>query len=187
MKKFFLETVVFALLFSSGLNSYSSASPSKKEFENPLINGINRLPARATSISYDSYNMALKAERKASTRHQSLNGTWDFHFTPTAHEAPDGFYQPNFDAKEWNKLPVPANWELHGYGTAIYTNIPYPFVPVNPPYVPENDNPTGCYRTTFKIPSNWNDMQITLNFGGVSLWDMPRTVSSHRNSTLPLS
>jgi beta-galactosidase len=146
----------------------ASAQKPKNEFENPLVSGINRMPARATSISYNSYDMALKVERKASTRYQSLSGTWDFYFTPTAQEAPAGFFQPGFNTIGWNKLPVPANWELHGYGTAIYTNITYPFVPVNPPYIPENDNPTGCYRTTFRVPSDWKDTQITLNFGGVS-------------------
>ncbi len=64
---------------------------------------------------------------------------------------------------------MPYNWEIQGYGTAIYTNQTYPFVPVDdPPFVPDNDNTTGCYKRDFEIPSNWKDMQITIYFGGVS-------------------
>jgi beta-galactosidase len=162
-------TLVFIIVFLIfGDAAISQQTHLVKEYENPLINGINRMPARATSISYDKFEEALRADRRSSTRYKSLSGEWDFYFSPTAQGAPQGFYQPGFDARDWNKLPVPANWELHGYGTAIYTNIPYPFVPVNPPYIPEDDNPTGCYRTTFTVPSQWRDMQITLQFGGVS-------------------
>jgi len=33
--------------------------------------------------------------------------------------------------------------------------VQYPFVPVNPPYLPANNNPTGCYRTYFTVPTSW--------------------------------
>lgn len=51
-------------------------------------------------------------------------------------------------------MAVPSNWQMHGYDRPIYTNIVYPF-PVDPPYVP-SENPTGCYRSTFSIPSDWH-------------------------------
>jgi beta-galactosidase len=155
---------VAAFLISGSL----SAQEYVIEYENPLVNGINRMPARGTSISYENFEEALKADRKASTRYKSLNGEWDFYFSPTAQGAPEGFYSPGFETGSWEKIPVPSNWEMHGYGTAIYTNIRYPFVPVNPPFVPENDNPTGCYRTSFRVPQSWEGMQVTLQFGGVS-------------------
>ncbi len=46
------------------------------------------------------------------------------------------------------QLPVPSNWECHGHGTPIYTNFVYP-IPLDPPFVPQEDNPTGCYRFSF--------------------------------------
>ncbi len=49
------------------------------------------------------------------------------------------------------QIPVPSNWELEGYGTPIYTNFIYP-IPLDPPRVPREDNPTGCYRTSFATP-----------------------------------
>lgn len=51
---------------------------------------------------------------------------------------------------------VPSNWQMHGFDRPIYTNIVYPF-PINPPYVP-SDNPTGCYRKNFRIPTEWKGM-----------------------------
>lgn len=48
---------------------------------------------------------------------------------------------------------VPSNWQMHGHDRPIYTNIVYPF-PINPPFVP-SENPTGCYRKSFTVPSEW--------------------------------
>jgi beta-galactosidase len=163
------RVLLFGMVFLSPQLLHGEAQDAPlKEFENPLVNSINRLPARATSISYGQKEEALKAERKQSTRYKSLTGEWDFYFSPTIHGVPPNFYATGYESNTWDKIPVPANWELHGYGTAIYTNIPFPFVPVNPPYVPVDDNPTGCYRTTFTVPDSWDGMQITLQFGGVS-------------------
>ncbi len=169
--------------------AYPQNHPFVKEYENPLINGINRMPARATSISYDNFADAARTNRRASARYMPLSGEWDFHFSPTVAGVPQGFYQPGFNTAGWNKLPVPGNWEMFGFGTAIYTNITYPFVPVNPPYLPENDNHTGCYRTSFRVPAHWKDMQITLQFGGVSsadyVWLNGKFVGYSEDSHLP--
>ena len=40
-------------------------------------------------------------------------------------------------------IPVPSNWQLHGYDVAQYTNVVYP-IPFDPPYVPD-DTPVGVY------------------------------------------
>lgn len=50
---------------------------------------------------------------------------------------------------------------MHGFDRPIYTNIIYPF-PVAPPHVPTN-NPTGCYRTNFEIPTAWEGITVSLN------------------------
>ncbi len=136
--------------------------------ENPNINSLNRMEAHSHSISFAERATALTVDIKKSERYKSLNGEWKFFWTPTEQGGPEGFYQSSYTSDSWGTIPVPANWELQGYGTAIYTNIQYPFLPVDPPYVPDNDNPTGYYRTTFDMPRNWQDMQVTLHFGGVS-------------------
>ena len=81
------------------------------------------------------------------------------------------------------------NWELKGYGTAIYTNIIYPFVPVDPPFVPDDDNPVGCYIKEFDIPADWKDQKVILHFGGVSsafyVWLNGQFIGYSEDSRLP--
>lgn len=69
---------------------------------------------------------------------------------------------------------MPSNWEMHGYGTPIYTNITYPFKN-NPPFIqPQKGytneievNPVGSYRRDFSIPADWDGKEIILHFDGV--------------------
>lgn len=39
----------------------------------------------------------------------------------------NGFYRTDFNDKDWKDFPVPANWEINGYGTPIYVSAGYPF------------------------------------------------------------
>ena len=181
----------YSLVFILGIyaNIPAQSISGTAEYENPHVNGINRMTPRATSVSYGSKEIALKATLKNSDRIQYLNGEWDFFWSPVPEGAPEGFYKSDFSTKSWDKITVPANWEMEGYGIPIYTNIPYPFVPVDPPLVPDNDNPTGCYRTTFEMPSNFKNQQVTLHFGGVSsayyVWLNGTFIGYSEDSRLP--
>lgn len=159
------------------------------DWENPAVNGINRLPSRATFYPFDQEADALKADRMQSPWVKFLNGNWKFAFAPTPDKAPANFFQEKFNDKAWGTLPVPGNWELYGHGTAIYTNIRYPFVPVNPPYVPEKDNPVGSYRMTFEVPAAWKGRSVFLHFGGVTsayyVWVNGKMVGYSEDSCLP--
>lgn len=134
-------------------------------WENPLVTSINRQSARATSYSYATVADALEGNRSKS-RIKILNGDWDFKFAKNLQEAPQDFYKT--EVKGWDKIEVPSNWELKGYGMAIYKSAVYSFRPVNPPFVPKDDNPIGSYQRKFTVPENWDGMNITLHFGGVS-------------------
>lgn len=86
-----------------------------------------------------------------------LNGEWRFRFSPTA-VTPDGddFANPQYDDSDWDELPVPSHWVLHGdgkYGRPAYTNFKFPF-PLDVPRVPD-ENPTGEYRFMFGLPNVW--------------------------------
>jgi beta-galactosidase len=159
---------IYAIALLCCLGTVFTASAQLQPWEDPSVNGINRMPARATSYSYPDEATALMVDRKASGRYQNLNGDWQFAFAEVPEAAPKDFHKPGFKPKGWSNIPVPSNWELQGYGTAIYTNITYPFIPVDPPYVPDEDNPTGCYRRTFEVPADWESQQVVLHFGGVS-------------------
>jgi beta-galactosidase len=82
----------------------------------------------------------------------SLDGAWRFRFAESA-DGPLDFTDPGYDDAGWAELPVPAHWQLHGYGAPNYTNTSYPF-PLDPPRVPD-ENPTGDYRQTFHLPGDW--------------------------------
>lgn len=63
----------------------------QSEFENPLINSINREPYSATSISFPTETEALQVKRSSSSRYQSLNGTWKFKFITDWDNLPSDF------------------------------------------------------------------------------------------------
>ncbi|HEX2356371.1 MAG TPA: glycoside hydrolase family 2 TIM barrel-domain containing protein [Micromonosporaceae bacterium] len=94
-----------------------------------------------------------------------LSGTWRFHLAPTLAQAPDGFWLPDHDDRDWSDLPVPSSWPMHGHGSPAYTNLSYPF-PVDPPHVP-TDNPTGDHRLAFDVPADWAGGRAVLRFDGV--------------------
>eukprot|EP00967_Tisochrysis_lutea_P006514 scaffold7723_cov23-Tisochrysis_lutea.AAC.1 len=78
---------------------------------------------------------------------------WQFCLYPSPDWVPEGWEtNPKFDhydAEEgWGAISVPGNWELQGRGVPIYANFTYP-IPLDPPRVPANANPTGCYVKHF--------------------------------------
>ncbi len=180
--------LVACLAFTSHVQAQTIFS--ETFWENPNINGVNRLPMRSTSYSFPTEETALSVSRDKSPKIQVLNGQWQFHFAPAPDKSPSGFHQPNYDASSWDQIEVPSNWELKGYGTAIYTNIRYPFK-VNPPYIDHSDNPVGSYITEFTLPDSWNDQKIILHFGGSSsatyVWINGKEVGYSEDSFLPFA
>ena len=130
-------------------------------WEQPEVFAINKLPARATLTPYTSFAEALS--RGASQWVKDISGDWKFYWTATPAEAPEGFEAVGYDDREWATMPVPGNWEINGYGVPIYTNVNYPF-PKNPPFIPHDDNPTGCYRHSFQVPEAWEGRRVILHF-----------------------
>lgn len=127
-------------------------------FENHKILHENRLPSRAWYIPYDTAEKALVGDRTASKFYMDLNGVWDFKY-----------YEAYGDEGEvevaWDKIPVPSNWQMHGYGQLAYIDDRYQF-PMDPPYVPD-DTPMGVYRRTFSVPALWEARKTCIVFEGV--------------------
>jgi beta-galactosidase len=55
---------------------YSQDRPPHSELENPAIQGINKELPRASFVSYESKELALKNNNEASSRFISLNMSW---------------------------------------------------------------------------------------------------------------
>lgn len=100
-------------------------------------------------------------------RQLSLNGTWRFNYSDSPSARPPVFYATSFDVSTWDEIPVPSNWERHGYGYPIYINVPYAFE-IDEPNVPTEKNPVGSYRRDFDVPATWDGDKIFLQFGAVS-------------------
>ena len=155
------------ILLYSLLLCLPSIAQEHHDWEDNHILQINREPARAYFIPFGS---------KAGDRQLSLNGTWKFRWTKTPNERITNFHRTDYDCSSWADFPVPANWEVNGYGTPIYVSAGYPFK-IDPPYVMrepkkgwttyEERNPTGQYRRTFFLPDSWTDGQTFLRFEGV--------------------
>ncbi len=165
------------------------------DWNNPKLLGRNKEPAHATLMPYATTAEALACKRYDSSYMQLLNGDWAFHWSPNPAAAPADFHQPAFPAGDWARTAVPGNWQLqpgltekgiNQYDPPIYTNITYPFDIGNLPAVPELDNPTGDYRTTFTVPAAWDGRQIFLTFEGVDsafhLWVNGQAVGYSQDS-----
>lgn len=153
----------------------------KTEWENETIFAVNKEQGHTTYTVYPDVK-TLKSDKyfdtpwiqPSSPYYLSLNGNWKFHWVKQPSERPKNFYKTTYDVSSWKEIPVPSNWETHGYGTPIYTNITYPHKNIPPlirsqkGYTNEKEpNPVGSYRRTFTIPSDWDGKEIFLHFDGV--------------------
>ncbi len=159
------------------------------DWENPHVVGRNKEPGRASFIPYADAETALDGEREQSPAFKLLNGEWQFRWLPNPAAVPDEFYTEEGADGDWDRIAVPSNWQMQGYGTPMYTNVQYPFPPDNMPEVPKDDNPVGLYRTTFDIPDEWADQRIFIIFEGVDsafyLWVNEQEIGYSQGSRLP--
>ncbi len=148
----------------------------------------NTVKPHATMFAYQNKATAKSFDRTQSTNFKLLNGNWKFNFVKKPADRPKDFYKVDFNASSWGTIPVPANWQIHGHGTAVYTNVTYPF-PRNPPHIAENDNEVGSYRTTFTVPGNWDGKETFITFDGVNsafyLWINGEKVGYSQGSRTP--
>ncbi|MHC4330283.1 MAG: sugar-binding domain-containing protein, partial [Planctomycetota bacterium] len=183
-----LPLLVFAALLVTSQARSAEANPTIPDWERPDVVGINKEPGHCTLVPYAGIAAALKADRTASRFYKSLNGNWKFNWVRKPADRPMEFYKPQYDVSGWAEIPVPANWQMHGYGRPIYLNIRYPFT-VNPPFIPHDYNPVGSYRTEFGIPDVWKNRQIFLHFDGVKsafyVWINGRKVGYSQDSMTP--
>jgi hypothetical protein len=53
----------------------------------------------------------------------SSSTAWRFLLVSSPEAVPRGFQEPGFQDSSWAIIPVPANWQLCGFDTPIYSNI----------------------------------------------------------------
>lgn len=145
----------------------------------------NKEPGHATYLPYVSTNeMTADTEfyrtpwtTPKSSCFYSLNGKWAFHLVSEPSQRPQDFYKEDYDISDWDTIPVPSNWEMHGYDRPIYANVEYPHANI-PPYIDArkgfNDggknygiNPVGSYVRVFHLPQGWEKQRTFIHFGGI--------------------
>lgn len=130
--------------------------------ENPEMVAINQEAGHTTIIPYRNAQEALAGHPRPSASMLSLNGNWKFHWSANPDSLPSRFYERQFNDRNWNNLPVPSNWEMHGYGDAAFRNVRHPF-PIYPPFIPRDYNPVGLYRKEINLPAAWKQQEVFLH------------------------
>ena len=129
--------------------------------------GVNKEYPRSAFMTYPNREKALTMRYENSPYYRLLNGTWKFYFVDSYKDLPANITDTATSTAGWHDIQVPGNWEVQGFGTAIYTNHGYEFKPRNPqpPALPEA-NPVGVYRRDFEVPADWEGRDIFLNLDG---------------------
>jgi len=128
------------------------------------VTSVNAETRRTETIFYPTREAALSQGFRRSVNYVDLNGTWDFRYFDDHHEMEAFVDSLDVEAAAWDAIRVPGNWEVQGYGTAIYVNQPYEFCPRNPvPGVLPEVVPGGVYHRVITVPANWDGRRIYLN------------------------
>lgn len=186
------------LLLLLGLSTLLSYAQVPAEIQNPRIIGINKLPPRTSVWPSESVVEARKTDYDHSPWVKSLNGQWQFYWSPDPQSRPIDFYRPEYSRSNWGTIKVPSTIERQGYGVPLYTNSVYPFKS-DPPYVMDTPdstfttfaqrNPVGSYCRTFTVPEGWKGKKIILHLAGVSsaafVWINGHSVGYSQESRLP--
>ena len=116
-----------------------------RHYENPQVTSENRAAPRSCYIPGGNAEYLL------------LSGEWNFAYFSRDIDVPETI-------ENWDTIPVPSCWQLHGYENPNYTNVNYPY-PCDPPYVPD-ENPCGVYQREFQLKEKWG--KVYFIFEGVS-------------------
>ncbi|MBQ9694410.1 MAG: discoidin domain-containing protein [Kiritimatiellae bacterium] len=184
------------------------SAPTGLEWEQEQNLSLNKEPARAWAFSFTDTEAAKQILPRFSTRWLSLNSKteWKFKWSKDPASRPAGFQDPQYDVSNWETIVVPASWQAigadpngkKGWGTALYSNQPYPFardwprVMTTPPKTFTNyaeRNPVGCYRRNFEVPASWAGEEVYIQFDGVDsffyLWINGKYIGFSKNSRDP--
>lgn len=162
MKFNFLSIFCFVLLFYSCQQKELVKVAEQKYHFNHQIFEENKLEPRASFFAFENSEVASKEK---SNRYYSLNGDWKFNWVKDPKKRPATFQNTDYDDSDWKTIPVPANWEVEGYGNPIYLDERYPFT-TKWPNAPTDYNPVGTYRKEINITKEFLSEDIILHFAG---------------------
>lgn len=164
------------LLYPQSLDSAAEGNPEWSG--TPELYEVGTQPPHATLMPYEDRMQALGGDRARSPYRLALDGDWRFAWSPNPASRQTDFFHDAFDDSRWATIPVPSNWQLHGYDFPIGTNTILPWCGANGgnehlaeggdyPWAPTVYNPVGQYRTSFELPGSWDGRITFLHFEGV--------------------
>jgi beta-galactosidase len=159
------------------------------DWENPTVFRVNKLQPTSTFYRYASEVSNYDYQPWLTDNHYILlNGNWKFNWSKNPTERPLNFFESGFDDSNWSIIPVPSNWQMHGYDYPIYVNIQYPFKK-DEPRIDGDFNPVGSYRYSYIIPESFAGKRIIICFGAVNsafyLWINGQKVGYSQDSKTP--
>ena len=110
--------------------------------ENPERLHVNTLEKHCYFIPFAKEQNPFLG-REESKQFELLNGEWRFAYYDSVIDLEDDFLKKQLE----DTIPVPSNWQLHGYDIPQYTNVCYP-ITYDTPFVPD-ENTVGIYSRTY--------------------------------------
>lgn len=136
-----------------------------QDWSNLKVLGRNRLWVRPFYCGFENSEAARTLKKEESGNYILLNGTWKFAYFTSPFLVPEECTAELYDDQEWDTMPVPGHWQLHGYDHPHY-NDAYALFPITDDPVIQNDNPTGVYRKEIEIQKE-EEKEYILRFDGV--------------------
>ena len=144
----------------------SENSESTPYWADIAVTSVNREYPRTSFVDFNDVDSALTKKFEESPYYYNLNGVWSFYYVDYPTDLPNDVTDINPNMTGWTTINVPGNYEVQGFGVAIYTNTRYDFNPANPdpPKLPDM-NPVGVYRRKVSITAEMLKRNIYLQIG----------------------
>ena len=106
------------IMFIPDISAPGSDRSAMRFHEDTSALHIGTLPPRNYFIPFGKAQQPF-ADRAQSERFELLSGSWGFTYYESIIDMPDGFTS----LPPAGNIPVPSNWQLHGYDKPQYTNV----------------------------------------------------------------
>ncbi|MDQ0203127.1 glycoside hydrolase family 2 TIM barrel-domain containing protein [Pectinatus haikarae] len=147
--------------------------------DDPEVFRTGQLLPHSDHRFYKNYD---EVKNEKSSFVQTLNGSWQFHFSKNPMTRPEKFFAENFDSSSFGIIKVPGHIELAGYDKIHYINTLYPWeghfyrrpaYSMGPDKKEEGmfskaeDNPVGSYIKKFALKPEFFGKKVRIRFDGV--------------------